>query len=126
MKKYSKPTISVKYYCTEDFCSSISTCDYWSCLVNSNQHEYVGNLNYYESLSDLLSDLSNGDYGYCTYTYGGTTYYIWTSSYSASESTDGAQLEILKSIVGVDYESYIKSGKIHFTSSVTESTVYSS
>ena len=136
MKKYSKPTISVKYYCTEDFCSSISSCDYWSCLVNSNQHEYVADLENYSSLSELLNALKNNTYGYCTYSYSGTTYYIWTSSYNASESTDGSALSLLQTILGItkdeygelsgDWLTYIENGMVHFTSGVTSAAVYSS
>ena len=136
MKKYSKPTISVKYYCAENFGAGISTCDYWSCLVNSNQHEYVGSLTSYNDLDGLLSALKSGDYGYCTYPYEGTTYYIWTSSYSASESTNSSALSLLQTILGItgneygelsgDWLTYVVSGMVHFSSSVSTETVYSS
>ena len=128
---YIKPVAEIERFCMIE---SISSCDYWSCLVNSNQHERVSGLSNLESLSALLSALGDGEYGYCTVTYEGTVYYVWTSSYESGESTDSGALTLLQSILGIsrddygqlsgDWLIYVRSGMVHFTTGVTENTVY--
>lgn len=130
---YIKPVAEIKRFCVIE---SISSCDYWSCLVNSNQHEYTSGLAQYSGLSDLLSALQSENYGYVIYTYNGTTYYIWTSSYESTESTDQSYAQLLESILGItnngsgsmsgEWASYMQAGQVHFTTSVTEDSVYSS
>lgn len=130
---YIKPVAEIKRFCMIE---SISSCDYWSCLVNSNQHEYTGGLTKYSNLGDLLSGLQLGNYGYVVCEYNNTTYYIWTSNYESTENTDGDSLTLLQSILGItrsdtgelsgDWLTYVQSGMVHFTTGVTESTVHSS
>ena len=130
---YIKPVAEIERFCMIE---SISSCDYWSCLVNSNQHEYTGGLTKYSSLSDLLDALKSGDYGYVIYTYNDATYYIWTSSYESAESTNQSYAQLLESILGITndgsgqmsgaWANYMKAGQVHFTTNVTESSVYNS